>query len=163
MQISDGELETIYSQYRQQLFTCALVITGSSTLAEDAVHEAFCKLLGRRPESLNPKAYVFQSVRNAAIDLVRRLPMVGLAEPEGIFDPGHITTLEDADFQQAVVELMQQLSADERETIVQHLYGDLTFREIATVRELPLGTIVSWYRRGLEKLRRKLEVPDGSV
>jgi len=39
----------------------------------------------------------------------------------------------------------------------------LTFQEIATLREAPLGTVVSWYRRGLEKLRQKLEVPDGTI
>jgi len=49
------------------------------------------------------------------------------------------------------------LSEDESETIVQHLYGNLTFREIAEIREAPLGTITSWYQRGLEKLRAELE------
>jgi DNA-directed RNA polymerase specialized sigma24 family protein len=40
-----GELEQLYSECRQPLFTCALVITGSPALADDAVHDAFCKLL----------------------------------------------------------------------------------------------------------------------
>ena len=50
------------------------------------------------------------------------------------------------------------LSDDERETIVQHLYADLTFQEIADLRERPIGTIASWYRRGIEKLKGLLEV-----
>ena len=50
-----------------------------------------------------------------------------------------------------------ELSEDERETIVQHLYADLTFREISELRDRPMGTITSWYHRGLNKLRERLE------
>ena len=82
-----------------------------------------------------------------------------------VFDPSpsSASLAEAADFQQLVVERLQRLTTDERETIVQHLYGELTFQEIATIRERPLGTITSWYRRGIEKLQRELEVPDGLV
>ena len=38
-----------------------------------------------------------------------------------------------------------------------HLYAELRFREMAEILERPQGTVVSWYRRGLEKLRRMLE------
>ena len=70
---------------------------------------------------------------------------------------------EDAEFRRQVIDHLSTLPNDERETIVQHLYGELTFQQIADVRDAPLGTVVSWYRRGLEKLRSKLEVVDGSV
>ena len=48
---------------------------------------------------------------------------------------------------------LQQLSSDERETIVLKIYGDLSFHEIADLRQIPLPTVASWYRRGLEKLK----------
>ena len=141
------------------------MITGSPARAEDAVHEAFCSILGGGAQPLDLKSYVFRSVRNAAMDQRRRSAPRAAPLPEVIFDPHPQPALaeEDAEFQQIVVELMQQLTADERETIVQHVHGDLTFQQIATVRDLPLGTVVSWYRRGLEKLCRKLEVADGPV
>jgi DNA-directed RNA polymerase specialized sigma24 family protein len=58
---------------------------------------------------------------------------------------------------------MKRLSSDEREVIVQHLYGELTFQQISQIRGHPLGTVVSWYRRGLDKLRRELETVNGSI
>jgi RNA polymerase sigma-70 factor (ECF subfamily) len=118
---------------------------------------------GANPSDL--KAYVFRAVRNAAADQVRRNARTGEPLPDFIFDPHASPTAstEDLEFKQQIVELMLQLTVDERETIVQHLYSELTFQEIATVRDAPLGTVISWYRRGLEKLRQKLEVADGSI
>jgi RNA polymerase sigma-70 factor (ECF subfamily) len=166
-----GDLERLYCECRQQLFTYALAITCSPTRAEDAVHDAFCRLL--RGEAANKggpagdlKAYVFRAVRNAAIDQLRALGAAPEPLPEFVFDPAPTAAaaVEDAEFFAQVVVLIERLSPDERETIVQHLYGELTFQEIATVRDHPLGTIVSWYRRGVEKLRRTLlKVADGSV
>jgi RNA polymerase sigma-70 factor (ECF subfamily) len=147
------------------LFTCALAITRSAARAEDAVHDAFCEVLrrARRPDDL--KAYVFRAVRNAALDQVRRRGPGGAPLPDSIFDPGRppAESAEDAEFARRVAETLLSLSDDEREAVVQHLYGELTFREIASIRGAPLGTVTSWYRRGLEKLRSRLEVPDGSV
>ena len=164
------ELERLYCDCRQQLFTCALGITYSPALAEDAVHNAFVRLIRRRMNgdgisARDLKAYVFRAVRNAAVDMVRRRGISPEPLPAFVFDltSNAAVLTEEAEYQAHVVEQMLQLSSDERETIVQHLYGGLTFREISIVREVPLGTVTSWYRRGLEKLRRLLEVADGTV
>ncbi|HNT35778.1 MAG TPA: sigma-70 family RNA polymerase sigma factor, partial [bacterium] len=66
------ELERFYEDNEQQLFTFALSMTRDHDGAEDAVHEAFSRLLqmGGCPDNL--KSYVFRSVRNAAIDGMRK-------------------------------------------------------------------------------------------
>jgi RNA polymerase sigma-70 factor, ECF subfamily len=165
------DLEPLYCECRQQLFTCALAITDSPARAEDAVHDAFCRLLRNRTsnEGSAPgdlRAYAFRAVRNAAIDQVRRMGAAPEPLPKFVFDPAPnpAASVEDREFLGQVVALIERLAPDERETIVQHLYGGLTFQEIATVRDVPPGTIVSWYRRGVEKLRRTLlEVADRPV
>jgi RNA polymerase sigma-70 factor, ECF subfamily len=157
----NGALDRIYLENRQQLFTCALAITRSPELAEDAVQEAFCRLfrLDRKPR--HPKAYVFRAVMNAARDQVRRLPPASAAAEAGesIFDPrpGPPDLAEGWDLRRQVARALEGLSEDERETVVQRIYGGLTFREIARMREAPMGTVAAWYRRGLEKLKRRLE------
>ena len=159
------EIELLYCQNRQQLFTCALSITRSPARAEDAVHEAFCGLLRleRRPDDL--KAYAFRAVRNAALSELRRRPTSDASMNEFIFDPSPSAaqSAEQNEFLREVSQALLEISPDERETVVQHLYGELTFREIATIRDVPMGTIVSWYRRGLEKLRTRLQVNDGAI
>ena len=155
----NGALERIYRDYRQQMFTCALAITRCPDRAEDAIQEAFGRLfrLGRKPRHL--KAYVFRSVRNAALDQVRRNPPPVNGIDEFIFDPGAgpREAAATSEFERRVAEALLTLSDDERETIVQHIYGNLKFREIARVRERPLGTVAGWYHRGLRKLRTRLE------
>lgn len=155
----NGTFEGIYRECRQQLFTCALTITHCPDRAEDAIQEAFYRLYRTNGRPRHLKAYVFRAVRNAAIDQLRRSPPPAEELDEFIFDPGvgPRDAAADKEFQGQVAEALLALSDDERETIVQHFYGQLTFREIAQVRETPLGTVTAWYRRGLEKLRARLE------
>jgi RNA polymerase sigma-70 factor (ECF subfamily) len=155
----NGAMDRIYLEHRQQLFTCALAITRSPDLAEDAVQEAFCRLfrLDRKPR--HPKAYAFRAVMNAARDQLRRAPPARPELGDSIFDPapGPPDLAEGRDLRRQIARELLGLSDGERETIVQRIYGGLTFREIARVREAPMGTVTTWYRRGLEKLKRRLE------
>ena len=160
MQELRREMEKVYDQYSGQLFTCALGVTGCSGLAEDAIHEAFCRGFGLTELPRNLKAYMFRSVRNAAIDQIRRRKRTSVLVDNYVFDaaPGPLEAADNKQFRQRVAGALLKLSDDERETIVQHLYADLTFQEIADLRERPIGTIASWYRRGIEKLKGFLEV-----
>jgi len=157
-----NDLEGIYIAYRDQLYVCALAVTRNPSRAEDAVHEAFCRLLGRRPRAVDVKAYVFQCVRNAALDEVRRRSRPDAALQDGLLDlrpkPGE--ALIQQEFADRVAQAIQRLSENHREVIIQHLYADLTFAEIAVIQKRPMGTIVSWYRRGLEQLRAVLQTEE---
>ena len=154
------EIEKLYDKYGSQMYTCALSIVGCPQLAEDAIHEAFCKGLRIRKVPRNPKAYFFKSVRNAAIDILRKRRRVSPlpAEHDYIFtdcsDPGNIAEINQ--LKRQTVSSLMSLSEDERETVIQHVYADLTFIEIAEIREKPLGTVTSWYRRGIEKMRKSM-------
>ena len=151
-------LVEVFREHDQRLFTSALVITGSPERAEDAVQEAFYRLFRLRAEPRDLKAYVFRSVRNAALDERRRSSSVGTELGDAIFEPGDgpSDTAATRELVQEVTQAMTQLSEDERETIINHLYEDLTFREIAEIREVSINTASSWYRRGIEKLQRQL-------
>jgi RNA polymerase sigma-70 factor (ECF subfamily) len=154
------EMERIYDKYGSQLFTCALAVTGRPELAEDAMHEAFCRGFRLTQAPRNLRAYMFRCVRNAAIDQLRQRGKTSRLPEDYIFDSsaaGPSELAEQRQFKRQVAEALLKISEDERETIVQHLYADLTFQEIADLRERPLGTITSWYRRGLAKLREHME------
>jgi len=150
-------LRACYIQSRQQLYTYALSISRNRESAEDAIQSVFERLLrsDRLPAELRP--YLFRAVRNAAFDAQRRVRV----REHSIFsvtDPGAAGEgSRPIPFQPDEIDsLLQQLSPDERETIVLKLYGDLTFQQIADVRQVPLPTAASWYRRGLEQLKTLL-------
>jgi RNA polymerase sigma factor (sigma-70 family) len=154
----NDRLADMFGEHSQRLFTCALAVTGSCEQAEDAVQEAFYRLFRLRKEPRHLKAYVFRSVRNAALDQRKRNSSFDLELSPAIFDssdePSDRAVASELTLK--VDQAMAQLSADERETIVSHLYGDLTFREIAEMRGASNNTVSSWYRRGIEKLRRQI-------
>jgi RNA polymerase sigma-70 factor (ECF subfamily) len=159
MSILNGNLERTYREHRQQLFTCALAITRHPERAEDAVHEAFCRLAQHTEAPRNLRVYVFRAVRNAAVDQLRRIRPDKEAVEEFIFDPGENPreSAEAEEFRRLVTRCLLSLPDEQRETIVEHLYGDLTFEEIAELRGSPRSTVASWYYRGLERLRAMLE------
>jgi RNA polymerase sigma-70 factor (ECF subfamily) len=152
-------LDRIYREQRRQLFACALAVTRCPERAGDAIQEAFYRLfrLERRPRHL--KAYVFRTVRNAAVSQLQRRPPPARELDDSIFDPtaGPDEEAEATEFREQVARALAQLSDDERETIIMRLYGELKFREIARVREARPGSVAAWYRRGMKKLRTLLE------
>jgi len=148
-------LRSFYAGRRQQLYTYAVSITHCRESAEDAIHAAFERLLRRDSLPEDPGPYIFRCVRNAALDGFRRARR----------QPGPILADDEADpsfggpashLAQDLEEALQGVSPDEREAIVLKVYGSLTFREISEVRGVPLQTVASWYRRGLERIREAM-------
>lgn len=156
----ESDVEPVRREYEAQkgaLFAYALSITHDRHLAEEAVHTAFAGILKRRrlPKELRP--YAFRATRNAAIDLARAGRP---GDQNGLL---HAPEGSDPSLPAMVHDLLDQLSADQREAIVLKMYSGLTLREIAETREVSINTVASWYRRGLERLRTLMEeVPDGT-
>jgi RNA polymerase sigma-70 factor (ECF subfamily) len=156
--MSSTDTETLRAFYlgcRQQLYTYAVSITGNREAAEDAIHGVFLQLLrrGGLPADLRP--YLFRAVRNAALDAWRRTKVRRdslFAAHAAVAAPAPAPAFQADELDR----LLQQLTPDERETIVLKIYSELTFQEIAELRQVPLPTVASWYRRGLEKLKTLL-------
>ncbi len=146
------EVRRFYEAERAVLYTYALAITGAPEAAEDAVHAALERLLrrGSAPRELRP--YVFRAVRNAALDHHRR------PTPEALETAAQgPAALDDPALRPTLVGCLARLGRDEREVVLLKAVGGFTLREIAAVRRRSQNTVASWYRRGLERLRRMLE------
>lgn len=152
-------LERVYLEHRQGLYTLALAITRNPAAAEDAVQDAFARLWGNpnRPEG-NLVSYVFASVRNAALDqLRRRARAAAWLESASIYsnlpeDPA--ASLIDAEQHHMVREAVDALPDAEREAVVLRIYAGLSFDDMAQTLGEPLPTVASRYRRALAKLGR---------
>ena len=156
-------LSRIYGQHRQGLFTLALAITHEPATAEDAVHDAFVRLLkhDRQPDG-DPVAYVFAAVRNAALDQRKTRRLVELdGEAQGwIFvddapRPGEQAAA--AEERQMVRHVLRELDDDDRTAVVLRIYAGLTFDQIARTLGEPLQTVAARYRRALQKIKDKLQ------
>ncbi|RPI76287.1 MAG: sigma-70 family RNA polymerase sigma factor [Desulfobacteraceae bacterium] len=147
------KIRIFYQENKKALYTYALSLTRNRESAEDAMHTAFCKLLNRPMLPISLRPYVFRCVRNAAIDDWRGRE----ASKEALFDLEAPSMLpEDRALWNQIGELLFELSGDERETIILKALHEFTFQEIATLRRTPIRTVISWYRRGLEKLKNMI-------
>jgi RNA polymerase sigma-70 factor, ECF subfamily len=148
-------IREFYEEHGQALFTYALALTRHPASAEDAVHDAICRVLDRSEPPAELRPYVFRCVRNAAVDTWRRERP---SEEAGILD---LVAVDDATFDRALCAQIErflfELPRDEMETIVLHIFDGLSFREVASVKQVPLNTAASWYRRGLTKLRERIQ------
>lgn len=144
-------LHAFYVSARRQLYTYAVSITADRESAEDVVHDVLERLLRLRDLPADLRPYVFRAVRNAALDDRRRVKV----RADWIFDRDDPTTDNTTPpvRPDRLESLLHELPFDERDAIVLKLYSGLTFQEIADLRDLPLPTVASWYRRGLERLR----------
>jgi len=126
---------------------------------EDVVQTAFLKLARQRVDPDNPVAWLFKVVRNGSLDAARaarrRHKHEGhLAElrPDWFLPPDDPTGLD----ARAAATALQSLPAEIREITVMHLWGGLTFEEIASAVGGSASTCYRRYAAGLTILRETL-------
>ena len=144
--------ESIYQNLRIPLFTVLCRIVRDQSLAEDLLQEFFLRLYQSPPLSAEkPRAYLFQSARNLAVDALRhRSRETSLRDATGTYE-------HDSDGRMDIEQAISLLPALERQIVVLHLNADLKFREIASILELPLGTALWRYQKAINRLRQLLD------
>ena len=127
----------------------AAMMTGSTDLAHDLVHDAFVEIY-RRWDSLDtPGPYLNRSVLNRCRDAgrtrTRRARLSGRVRPE--------TAAWD---QEPIADLLDGLPFNQRAVIVLRFYVGLSNVEIAEALGCPPGSVGPWITRALEQLRKEM-------
>lgn len=150
-----AEIEALYIQHGPALLLFAMTMIGDRSRAQDAVHQVFLRLIeeGSLQRAANKKAYLFTCVRNAALNdarLVRRI--VSLEPDEPWFQPAWQDVATETSLRRSLV----ALSDDQRQIVVMHVWGELTFLEISELLEISPNTAASRYRYAIAKLRESM-------
>ncbi len=128
---------------------------------EDVVQEAFLKLVGQRKPPDNPVPWLYRVVRNAAVSAARserrrrRHETTAAARKPEWFTPGDFAGIEPG----AAADALRGLPLGQREVIVAHLWGGLTFEQIGELTGTSSSTAHRGYVAGLSSLRERLGVP----
>jgi len=140
--------------------------------AHEMAQEVFLKVyqaLDRYDSTYRFSTWIFRVAQNAAIDQIRkrRLKLVSLTRPdegEGEShewelpgdDRGPYGDLRNRERGEAIQEAIDGLPWEYRELIVLRHFGELSYEEIARLKEMPLGTVKNKLFRGRQALKEKL-------
>ena len=150
----------------------ALRVVADRQQAEDIVHDAYVAVW-QKIDRFDPmrgslRAWLLTVVRNRSIDRLRASrPSVAIedADEQSLLRSSANPTWEAAIARRSAAELrhaLQQLPAEQREAIELAYFAGNTYREIATLTRVPLGTANGRLRLALAKLREALRRTDAA-
>lgn len=129
--------------------------------AEDVVQDAFIRFWQNRDRVRREVAYLYQCVRTTAMNFYRstsrRARHEGAAaKKEAMF--GEVGgAAEDVETREMLERSLERLPGEQREVVVMHVWGELTFKEIGEALEIPQRTAQSRYRYGVDALQAVME------
>ena len=156
----------LYDACAPQLLGVALRLLRRRDLAEDVLQDAFVRIWHHageyHAERGTPAGWMLTVARYRALDVLRRRRF------ELSLDHDSLTELADARLQATDAETddttflalqgcLEEISPQQRDSILQAFYHGQTHEQLATRMQAPLGTVKSWVRRGLSSLKRCLE------
>jgi RNA polymerase sigma-70 factor (ECF subfamily) len=160
-------LRVVYEDTSAKLFGICLRILNDRSEAEDVLQEVYVtvwrKAAGFDPGRASPMTWLVAIARNRAIDRLRSAAVRRRMEPieaaDAVSDPSPaaVDRVELAQQHQRLAGCLEELEARHAAAIRAAFLDGVTYEELAARMNVPLGTMKSWIRRGLLKLRACLE------
>lgn len=157
----------LYDATSPKLFAVALRILRDEGRAEDVLQDSFVNVwngaAGYNASLSAPMTWMITIVRNRALDYIRRTDhrTVELDDDlEAVLESDHPTPADLAGHRQdaeALQRCLKRLDPGQRQAIAFAYFQGLTHSELADTLRIPIGTVKTWIRRGLEKMRRCLD------
>ena len=149
--------DEIVSRFMRPGLAVARQILSDAALAEDAVQEAFLRVVGHR-EKYSPgrsfSSWFYTIVRNVCVDMVRRRARQrSLVEEMARRRPAQQAPA-DPDAAEAL-ELLDALPKGERDVVELRVVGGLSFAEVAAATGISVEAAKKRAQRGLRRLQAK--------
>ena len=156
-------LEELYERHGGLMFSVALRILGRQADAEEVLQEAWLQAWKRAGSYDQTRgtvvAWLVTLARSRAIDRLRSRASRQRVEETVADDPppppaeDPSTTAAHRQLHEKVTTALATLAPQQREVLELAYFGGLSQSEIATRLGAPLGTVKSWVRQGLMRLR----------
>jgi RNA polymerase sigma-70 factor, ECF subfamily len=158
--------QELYQATAPKLFAVALRILRREDWAEEVLQECYVSVWRHAGEydasRAAPMTWMTSIVRNRCLDWLRKpnpeAPDEDLLNELQSDNPGPLARLEQARDTAALGRCLRGLDARQRQAIALAFYEGLSHAELAHHLRQPLGTVKTWVRRGLARLRACLEL-----
>jgi RNA polymerase sigma-70 factor, ECF subfamily len=161
-----GAMSVLYERHGRHVFALARRLLNDAAAAEEIVQEVFLRLW-REPMRFDPergqlRSFLFREAHSRSIERMRSETARGKRQDRYENEPsGQVADVELEALSilrsEAVRAAVEQLSEGERDAITLSYFGGHTYREVATMLDLPEGTVKGRIRAGLTKLADHLE------
>ncbi|WP_281647621.1 sigma-70 family RNA polymerase sigma factor [Parendozoicomonas sp. Alg238-R29] len=157
-----GSLQKLYSITSANLFSVSLRILKDREQAEDCLQNAYIKIWKNAGSyditKARPMTWMNTIVRNQALDMLRRKKVQEVSDDDHIHQiadtaPGHEEQLALSRNSANMHKCLADLSDQQRVCIELAYFEGLTHQEMSEQLEFPLGSVKTWIRRGLARLR----------
>jgi len=160
-------LKELYDLTSSKLYGVAVRVVTNREWAEDVLQEAFLniwRIAGDYKASLSPPmAWMGLVVRSRGLDFLRRRTSDRADVMQELDDvisdtvagnsPNPLDMTQASEQANALHLCLSKLDNKQREVVSLAYMRDLSHAELAEQLKLPLGTVKTWIRRGLEQLR----------
>ncbi|MEH0936171.1 SigE family RNA polymerase sigma factor [Micromonospora psammae] len=143
------EFDAFYAACAGRIVGHVYALTGNRSEAEDAVAEAFTRAWQRWAtvrEADSPEAWVRRVASRAAVSSWRKTFNRVRAHRRAAAVDQSVPGLNEDHV--ALLQALQQLSANQRRAVVLHHLNDLSVAEVAAEMQVPVGTVKSYLARG---------------
>ena len=161
-------LKALYDACATKLYGLAVRVVSNREWAEDVLQEAFLTIwrsAGDYRASLSPPmAWLGLIVRSRGLDLLRRRAAdrghltqeldETLADTLAGDAPSPMDTAQASQQAWALHQCLARLDNKQREVVSLAYIRDLSHSELSQQLKLPLGTVKTWIRRGLDQMRQ---------
>ncbi len=171
------KLKQLYEIYEQPMFRVAYAVLHSNELAEDAVSDAFMRIIDRldkigEPVSEKTKNYIVRVIKSTSINLYRKSKQFFAREmpideetmqiPDK--SPGEEKIVIEAENSRELDNMLKKISETDRNIVLLRCREELSWREVASVLSLTETTA----RKRFERIRKRLvgmkgEISDGKI
>ena len=163
-------LETLVLRHKDKIYTSILFLVKDKYLAEDLFQDVFIRIIktlrgGTYSDEGKFLPWAMRIAHNLCVDhfrKVKRTPTIKNADNKDIFnvlnfsDQSAETKMMKRQSHDLVREMLERLPADQREVIVLRHFGNMSFKEIASMTNCNINTALGRMRYGLTTLRKMI-------
>jgi RNA polymerase sigma-70 factor (ECF subfamily) len=159
-------LQLIYRDTSAKLFGVCLRILRDQGEAEDVLQDVYMTVWRRAetfdPDRASPITWLVAIARNRSIDRLRSGANARRTGPIDAFEvsdsaPGALAVLESGQEHRRLMDCLNELEPRHAAAIRSAFLDGATYDELARRMDIPLGTMKSWIRRSLMRLKDCLE------
>ena len=147
--------DAFYHATKRRVYLTIIQIVKDEQIAEDIMQDTYMQFLKKIDtihSSQNPVAYLVKIGRNYALNYYNKYKRE--VKSDALIEAIPSQTFSDSTID--IFKLLDVLNHDEREVVVLHTINGFKFREVASVMDKPIGTVLWLHKKAMDKLKKKL-------